>query len=283
VSINGVIVANLNAWQFYETILGSNTYNRITSNNPILIGQYSRSSQADNVTSDPFFALVPPDEQFLSNYVISAGTSNILNNYLNITSPTANTGSVIVDGAPLAPGLWSPIPGTTFSGAKVSVSSGVHSVNSPMPIGLLVYGFGSFDSYGYLGGQAFGAVATATTLTISPVNGSAAVGNNQCWEAELLDQFGAPVAGVRVDFNVTGAHNGNSGFDFTDANGHATYCFTGVNPGNDIIIANVGQLNATAQFNWTEGGTAVPVSNWAIYLGVMLAIGFIIIRFRKMI
>ena len=90
------------------------------------------------------------------------------------------------------------------------------------------------------------------------------------------------MVGVRVDFNVTGAHNGNTGFDFTDANGHATYCFTGINPGNDIIIANVGHLNATAQFNWTDGGAPVPVSDWAIYLGIFLAIIFVVFRFRKM-
>jgi len=281
VSINGVVVGTLNAWQFYETILGSSTYNRITSTAPILVGQYSRSSQADDVTSDPFFVLVPPDEQFLNNYIVSAGTPNIAANFLNITSPTAQTGTVLVDGGVVAPGLWNPIPGTTFSGAKVPITSGIHTVNSVAPVGLVIYGFGSFDSYGYLGGQAFGAVATVSTLTISPVNGSAVVNTNHCWDAEVLDQFGDPVPGVRVDFVVTGVNN-HSGFAFTNASGIATYCFTGINVGPDVIVASVGALNATAQFNWTSD-VAVPISNWTIYLGIFLMITFVIIRFRRMI
>jgi hypothetical protein len=282
VSINGAVVATLNAWQFYETILGSNTYNRITSTAPILVGQYSRSSDADGVTSDPFFALVPPDEQFLNSYIVSAGTPNIPINFLNITSPTAHTGSVLVDGAAVAPGLWNIISGTTFSGAKVPISSGVHTVNSTFPIGLLVYGFGSYDSYGYLGGQAFGAVATASTLTISPLTGSSMININHCWQAELLDQFGAPVTGVRVDFNITGPNSGSSGFAFTNASGIATFCYTGTAVGHDVIVASVGSLNATAQFDWMPE-TAVPVSNWALYLGIFLAITFVIVRFRKLI
>ncbi|NTW26473.1 MAG: Ig-like domain-containing protein, partial [Lentimicrobium sp.] len=204
VNINGALVTTLNTGEFYETILASNSYNRINSNNPILVGQYSRSSNADGIVSDPFFALVPPDEQFLNSYIISAGTSNIPINYLNITSPTANTGTVLVDGVPVPGGSWTPIPATTFSGAKVSVGAGVHTVSSTSPVGLLVYGFGSFDSYGYLGGQAFGAVATISTLDLTPPVGGASVGSNQCWNAEVLDNFGAPVSGVRVDFTITG-------------------------------------------------------------------------------
>jgi hypothetical protein len=280
VIINGVVVTTLNAWQFYETILGSNTYNRITSNNPILVGQYCRSSQADNVTSDPFFALIPPDEQFLNNYIVSAGTPNIPINYLNITSPNSNTGSVLVDGSNVA--TWTPIPGTSFSGAQVPVNNGIHTVNSPLPIGLLVYGFGSFDSYGYLGGQAFGAVATVTTLTITPLTGSANVGTNQCWQATLLDQFGAPVPGVRVDFTVTGVNPGSSGFAFTNASGIATFCYTGVNEGHDAIVASVGSLTAPAGFDWGIV-PLVPISNWALYLGIFLAITFVVVRYRKMI
>ncbi len=54
VNVNGILVATLNAGQFFETILGSTTYNRVTSNEPILVGQYSRSSEADGVVSDHF-------------------------------------------------------------------------------------------------------------------------------------------------------------------------------------------------------------------------------------
>ena len=260
VNINGVVVANLNAGQFYETILGSNTYSRITSNNPILLGQYSRSSEADGVTSDPFFSLVPPDEQFLSSYVVSAGTPNIPINFLNITSPTSNTGNVLLNGLSVDASAWTVIPGTTFSGARISIPNGIHTVSSIQPIGLLVYGFGSFDSYGYLGGQAFAAIATINSITISPSTGSALVGTNQCWEAEVLDQFGDPVSGARVDFDITGPNSASSGFAFTNAEGIATFCYAGEEAGDDEIVARVGPLSASATFTWQEQIRAASVS-----------------------
>ncbi len=284
VSINGSVVATLGTGEFYETILASNTYNRITANNPILVGQYSRSSDADGVTSDPFFSLVPPDEQFLNNYIISAGTPNIPINYLNITSPTANTGTVKVDGTTVAEGAWTVISGTNFSGAQVSVSNGIHTVSSNLPIGLLVYGFGNYDSYGYLGGQAFAAVATVSSLTLTPKTGTAPINTQQCWEALVLDQFGDPVPGVRVDFTITGANSALSGFAFANAEGVATFCIEGENTGVDNIEAVLGSLSDSGTFTWTDGDPGppeIPLSNWSLYLGMLLILTFIIIRFRR--
>jgi len=277
VNINGALVTTLGAGAYYETSLASGTYNRITSNNPILVGQFCKGSGADGATADPFFALVPPDEQFLNSYVISAGTANIPTNFLNITSPTANTGNVQVDGNPV--GSWTPIPSTSFSGATVAISSGIHTITSVQPIGLLVYGFGYYDSYGYLGGQAFAAVATIATLDLNPPVGGASVGSNQCWTAEVLDSNGDPVSGARVDFVITGANPGN-GFAFTNALGIATYCYVGANAGNDVIVANVGALTDTATFDWGDV-PMVPVSNWALIIGIMLIVAFTIFRFKK--
>ena len=253
INVNGVLVATLNAGEFFETILGSASYNRITSNQPILVGQYSRSSGADNVTSDPFFALVPPDEQFLNAYTISAGTENIPNNWINITSPTSNTASVQVDGVQVTPGLWIPIPATTFSGAKVPVSVGVHRITSGLPIGALVYGFGSYDSYGYLGGQSFSPIATVSSLVLTPELGNGAVNTEHCWDALVTDQFNVPVVGVRVDFNITGPNSGSTGFAFTNAGGIAHFCYIGTVAGDDAIAATVGSVSDNASFTWTDG------------------------------
>jgi IgGFc binding protein/Bacterial Ig-like domain (group 1)/Secretion system C-terminal sorting domain/SprB repeat len=255
VSVNGAVVANLNGGEFFEIILGSTTFNRITSNQPILVGQYSRSSEADGVTSDPFFALVPPDEQFLNSYVVSAGTANIPSNFLNITSPTSNTGTVMVDGAVVSAGAWTAIQATGFSGAKVPIANGVHTVTSSLPIGLLIYGFGSFDSYGYLGGQSFSPVATVSTLVLAPKGATSPVNVNKCFTATVKDQFSAPVVGVRVDFGITGPNSTATGFANTDASGVATFCYTGTVDGTDNITASVGSISDAATFVWT------PVNN----------------------
>ncbi len=253
VSVNGSVVANLNAGQFFETILSSSSYNRITANQPILVGQYSRSTQADNVTSDPFFALVPPDEQFLNSYIISAGTPNIPTNFVNITSPNSNIANVLIDGLPVNPASWVPVAGTSFSGAIVPISVGVHSITSTLPIGALVYGFGFADSYGYLGGQSFAPVATVTNLSLTPETGTGAININRCWDALVTDQFNAPVVGVRVDFNIAGPNSASTGFANTDANGIAHFCYTGTLAGTDAITASVGSITDNASFTWTAG------------------------------
>jgi|GEM_PF-3176543 len=255
VSVNGAVVATLGAGEFFETILSSTSYNRITSSEPVLVGQYSRSSDADGVVSDPFFSLVPPDEQFLNSYVFSAGTVNIQANYLNITSPTSNIGSVTVDGVVVNAGLWQPIPATSFSGAKVPVSSGVHAIASALPVGLLIYGFGTYDSYGYLGGQSFSPVATVNTLVLNPKNASSPVNINRCFTATVKDQFNAAVAGVRVDFAITGPNSAATGFANTNASGVATFCYTGLVDGTDNISASVGSVNDATTFIWTPLAT----------------------------
>ncbi|NLN96540.1 MAG: hypothetical protein GX128_10305 [Bacteroidales bacterium] len=281
VSINGSVVATLNAGQFYQTDLSSTSYNKITANKPILVGQFCKGVSADNTTGDPCFSLIPPDEQVLNNYVISAGTSNIAINYLNITSPTSNTGNVKVDGASVAPSSWTAIPGTTYSGAQVSVPNGIHTVTSNLPIGLLVYGYTEADSYAYIGGQAFGEVATVVSLTISPKTGSSPINTTRCWQATLLNNFGEPVTGVRVDFNITGPNSASTGFAFTNESGIATFCYDGPNPGTDNIMAVVGALNDTASFTWSESIQPIPLSNWAVYVGIAFMLSFVVIRFRR--
>ncbi len=227
---------------------------------------------------------MPPDEQFLNAYTISAGTLNIPNNWINITSPTANIGTVQIDGITVAGGLWNAIPATSFSGAKVPVTVGVHRVTSSLPIGILVYGFGFFDSYGYLGGQSFAPIATVTSLVLTPETGSGAINTNHCWDALVTDQFNAPVVGVRVDFTITGPNSASSGFAFTNASGIANFCYTGTVAGNDAIVAAVGSVNDNASYTWTDCNITVtakkfydlntngldddnlPVANWPISL-----------------
>ncbi len=236
VSINGSVVATLAAGAFYETILASGTFNRIVASNPILVGQYSRSSDADGVTSDPFFALVPPDDQFLVNYIISSGTANIPINYINITSPTSNTANVMVDGLPVAG--WTAIPGTSFSGKTVGVANGVHSVTSVLPIGVLAYGYGSYDSYGYLGGQSFSPVATVSQMSLNLTQTTSIQAQQKCIVATVLDQNNVAVPNVLVNFNVFGASTA-AGFGNTNASGQVTLCYNTCIAGIDTFVASI--------------------------------------------
>lgn len=283
-SINGIVVANLNFGGYYQTVLTASSF--VSSNNPILAVQYSTSQDWDGVNSDPFMMIVPPYQQFLGGYVFSTPQSGFATNYFNSSVQNSGVTGMVLDGSPLNPGAYAAIGASGYSVASFPVNintSHTLSNTSGSPSGLNLYGFDSWDSYGYPGGQAFGAVATVTNLDLTPVNGSAQVGTNQCWQALVTDQFNAPVPGVRVDFTLTGAHTGTSGFGFTDINGVATYCFTGINAGSDVVVANISSHSDTAQFTWTPAGPPVPLSDWAIYFGILLAVGFVVIRYRKMI
>ncbi len=244
VKVNGVTVATLNTGEYFEDQYSG--YNRVTANKPILVGQFSNGGTWDNVANaDPFFLLVPPTDQYLTDYVVNTGTANIGVNFINIISLTSQVSSVMVDGLPIAPGSWTPIPGTNLSGAQISTTVGQHSVSSAFPIGVFIYGFGIDDSYGYLGGQSFSPVATVDSLKLDLVQVATYQAQEKCLQAKVLDQNNDPVVGVKVDFDIFGGNTTN-GFGFTDASGVIVFCYNVCEAGTDTIVASIAALTDTA-------------------------------------
>jgi len=258
VFINGVSVATLNTGQFHEQIIvGPAT---ITSTGPVLVAQYSNSSSFDNVTSDPFMMLIPPFEQFLGNYTVTTPASGFRANFINVVAPDAAVGGINLDGAPIPAGSFTAIGASGFSGAQIPVSLGSHNLVGSLPFGVFVYGFDSFDSYGYPGGQSLAEVAIVTSLQLSPQTATNPVGTQHCVDGLVTDQNGAPVPGVRVDYSVTGV-NPNAGFANAGANGVAKYCYTGTNTGFDIIEGSVGTLTDSVTKEWVSGDSRVCGAN----------------------
>ncbi|MBC7936723.1 MAG: Ig-like domain-containing protein, partial [Rhizobacter sp.] len=250
VIVNGATVATLNRGQFHEMIL--TTSSQITANKPILVSQYSNGSSFDGVTSDPFMMLITPYEQFLGNYTFSTPASGFLSNFVNVVAPAGAIGALQLDGAVIPAAAFSPIGSSGFSGAQLDLDLGVHTINGTnLPFGIFVYGFDSYDSYGYPGGQSLAPIATVSSLTLTPETGTASVGTSQCFSALVKDQFNNPVVGVRVDFNITGANPGSTGFLNTNGSGIAQFCYTGANAGTDNIVASVGTINDASSFIWT--------------------------------
>lgn len=139
--------------QFYETVLSSPA--QITASQPVLVMQYSQSSSVDGVTGDPFELLVPPTDQFLSNYTVTAPDS--FASYINLVVPAKDAGSVLLDGSAVAAGSFTPIGRSGFSGAALPVGAGTHTLSGPHGFGASVYGFADHDGYGYPAG--FGTAA----------------------------------------------------------------------------------------------------------------------------
>jgi len=256
VSVNGTVVATLDAGQQHQQIIEGNS--TITSNKPIFVAQFSNSSSFDGVTSDPFMMMVPPFEQFQTGYTISTPATGFPNNFLNIVAPDAEVGSIAVDGTAVPASEFTPIGTTGFQGAQVDITVGSHTVTgSGRPFGVFVYGFADFDSYGYAGGLSLAPVARVTAVTLTPPFESAPVDSQRCVTATVTDQNGGRVPGVRVDFTVTGV-NPQAISAVADASGQAVMCYTGANAGTDTIVGAVGLVSGTATKVWGAGGGAAP-------------------------
>ncbi|MCC5953675.1 MAG: S-layer homology domain-containing protein [Acidimicrobiia bacterium] len=250
VSINGAVVATLDAGEFHQQLIdGPST---ITTSNPTLVAQYSNGTSFDNVTSDPFMMLIPPFEQFLNSYTVTTPASGFTFNFINVVAPNAAVGEVLLDGAPIPAEDYTPIGASGFSGAQVPVQLGAHTLASASPFGAFMYGFDNADSYGYAGGLSLAPIARVTSvdLALRPPATTLEVGTETCAVATVTDQNDAPVVGVRVDFTVDGVHPA-SAFANSDEAGEAEFCYTGEVAGQDAIRAGVGAIEGTVTVTWS--------------------------------
>jgi hypothetical protein len=85
------------------------------------------------------------------------------------------------------------------------------------------------------------------TLTLTPPAATNPVDTQHCVTATVEDAAGNPVPNVTVRFSVTGSVT-TGGSDTTDANGEATFCYTGpTSPGADAIHAYADNDNSGTQ------------------------------------
>ena len=249
VRINGSLVVTLNRGQFYEQIIVGQS--EISTTKPVLVAQYSNGTTFDSVTSDPFQILIPPKEQFLASYTVTTPATGFSINFINIVAPNAIVGAINLDGSAIPSAPFSPIGSSGFSGAKIPVLIGTHNLDATLPFGLTSYGFAQADSYGYPGGLGLGQVASLASLVISPKTATNPINTQHCVIGTTKDQNSNPLAGIRVDFAVTGTHT-IGGFKFSDVLGKAEFCYTGNTVGTDAITASVGNLSDTAAKIWTN-------------------------------
>jgi hypothetical protein len=92
-------------------------------------------------------------------------------------------------------------------------------------------------------GQQCSAAVTKTwtggrpTITLTPQTATNKAGQQHCVTATVKDSSGNPVANMKVVFRVTGANPRPATTRTTNANGQATFCYTGTHVGTDTIRA----------------------------------------------
>jgi hypothetical protein len=99
-------------------------------------------------------------------------------------------------------------------------------------------------------------VGPPATLALTPEEDSNVVDFQHCVTATVEDAFGNPTPNITVRFSVSGSVT-TSGAVVTDANGQATFCYTGpALPGADVITAYADTNNNAVQDPGEPGDTA---------------------------
>src|SRR6185369_708234 len=142
--------------------------------------------------------------------------------FINVIVPTANVGTVVLDGVALSSSSFVPVGSSGFSGAQVQVSNGTHTLSAPAAFGAYLYGYAAFDAYGFPAGFGLNAINLRSRVTLTPQTSTGLAGTQHCVTATLRDANNLPVQNSNVAFNVAGA-NPTSQSALTDAAGLAAF------------------------------------------------------------
>ncbi|MBS1536242.1 MAG: hypothetical protein JST20_00675 [Bacteroidetes bacterium] len=153
---------DFNAWVGKGAITGFNGTTVWEADKPILVMQYAYSADWDNGSDfDPFMIVLSPQEQYIRSALVQTPINeNFVNNFFSYiiegdTSDAQQTKlkSLTIDGDTVYKSysqlLKNNIPGTNYYWGRKTLSQGVHFVNSNTLFGGYVYGFGTFNSYGW--------------------------------------------------------------------------------------------------------------------------------------
>ncbi len=252
VELNGTLVATLNAGEhFSREVEGSAEWK---SDKPVELAQYSNSSSYDKTTGDPFMINIPPYQQFETEYTITTpvNSETVFENYVNLVVPKSAVGLVAIDGTAVLASEFTAIGSSEFAGAQVDLTPGNHRITgNGQPFGAFVYGFSSYNGYGYFGGMSLAPVAEVTNVALAPATETVLVNTEACVTATVTDQNGNVLPGVRVDFTVSGA-NTASGSVFAGTEGKAEFCYPGKATGSDTIVGGVGEVKGSAAKTSTD-------------------------------
>jgi hypothetical protein len=163
-------LASAGSWQ--EVILDDNSHCSIEASAPVLVAQFAYGGNADGASADPFMVMIPPIDQFSNRYVFNV-LSTFTTNYISVyVSPQYyQRERIFLDGANVVGWQWTTVQcsdGTIcgyISGRSMTAGSHIlYHDDLYARIGLIVYGFYRYDSYGYPGGLILDAISGMFTI-----------------------------------------------------------------------------------------------------------------------
>ncbi|XP_021353607.1 uncharacterized protein LOC110450424 isoform X1 [Mizuhopecten yessoensis] len=154
------------AGDFIQTNIPSNAYCLVTSDKAIFVAQFVQSQTSRLEPSDPSMIIIPPIEQFASDYTFATpkySFGSYLNYFLFIVKAKYISG-LRLNGKPFpANVIIQQIPGTEYVGGYISIPEGSHNVRHISPISIFggyLYGRATMESYGFPTGMRMAPINT---------------------------------------------------------------------------------------------------------------------------
>lgn len=199
----------------------------VTADHPIQLFQFANGQDYEaspEMFADPTMTTVVPSDRYLSRYVVAnpatAGAVDV--HFLNVIAPTTAIDTVFVDGQQVSG--FTLVPGSAYSYASLEVDPGSHIVESTVPIGVTVYGWGLTDGYCFPGG-----------MNLAPIN----------WTIDSVDLTPNPIVGSQqgVGKVTLNAPAGPSGIQVSLSSSDTTYCRVPAS-----VLVQPGQYEASFTF-----------------------------------
>ena len=207
VQFNGILVATLNAGQYYQTPNPTNEPTYISSTNSIAVAQYSLTqSCAGGGFSDPDMVILNPIEYNIKNITVySSNKEDITENYVNVLIKTNAAASFRINGA-VPKGIFIPLQGAPdYSYLQLNLNQYAtpnFNLSASDGFNAIAYGFGDVESYAYSAGTNLASSQFATA--INPDTREEIL--NACTKQsfKVMVSLTSPVSGLSWQFEENG-------------------------------------------------------------------------------
>ncbi len=149
----GTAIVLTNRGDVVETLLTQAGH--FIASRPVLVNQFASSSDQDGVVnSDPFMVTVPGRSLFAASHTFGTGGTNFLSHHVTVVAPSSVT-TLTLDGV-VTNVAFTPIAASGFKYARFGVTQGNHTLSASANLGVIVYGWSEYESYGWPGCLFFG-------------------------------------------------------------------------------------------------------------------------------
>lgn len=155
IKIDGVVVATINAGEFYEFSLSSNSGASVEATEKVAIAQYLKGGEGAD--TDPAFSYVPGLDTWLKEYRLAtpAGSAAFNNNYASVVIKSGDVSSLKLNNTAIDTSLFSMITGTDYLQGIIDLPLGLFDLKASSEFLVMLGGGSSADSYFTYGGSTF--------------------------------------------------------------------------------------------------------------------------------